>query len=132
MTKWNESKKLRYVMQLERERAEYYDLISLLSLIVLERDLKMVVENPYSTQHYLTQYFPIKPKWIDRDRRQRGDVYRKPTQYWFIGFDPSNNFVLEPLIIHDEYRIITKQGHGAERSMITPQYARRFIQEFLL
>ena len=132
MTKWSESQKLRYVMQLERERAEYYDLISLLSLIVLERDLKMVVENPYSTQHYLTRYFPIKPKWIDHDRRVRGDRYCKPTQYWFIGFDPSNNFVLEPLTIHDEHRIITKQGQGAERSMITPQYARRFIQEFLL
>lgn len=129
--KWSEIDKVNYARRLEKERSEYYDLVSMLALIVLERNLKMVIENPYSTQHYLTKYFPIKPKWIDHDRRQRGDAYYKPTQYWFIGFDPSNNFVLEPITLPEKY-LKEKSENTVTRSMITPQYARRFIQEFIL
>lgn len=129
--KWSEIDKVNYSRRLEKERSEYYDLVSMLALIVLERNLKMVIENPYSTQHYLTKYFPIKPKWIDHDRRQRGDAYYKPTQYWFFGFNPSNNFVLEPITLPEKY-LKEKEENTVTRSMITPQYARRFIQEFIL
>ena len=42
----------------------------------------MVLENPYTQQHYLVRYFPIKPKIIDKDRTKDGDYYKKPTQYF--------------------------------------------------
>lgn len=93
----------------------------------------MIVENPVTQPHYLTQFFPIKPKVIDKDRTKNGDNYGKPTQYWFINCEPENNVVFEPL----EYvpkRIITNREKGQEtvRSMIHKQYAMRFIKQYVL
>lgn len=98
-----------------------------------------MIENPYNNQqHYLTRYFPIEPKIIDKDRSLRGDYYKKPTQYWFINFEPKHNFIFEPLI-HTEKKTVKgvkKSVSGldrqVERSMIHPQYANRFIREFIL
>ena len=57
----------------------------------------MIVENPYTQQHYLVRYFPIKAKIIDKDRTQNGDYYKKPTQYFFINCEPEMNIIFEPL-----------------------------------
>ena len=43
----------------------------------------MIVENPYTQPHYLTCYFPVKPKLIDKDRTLNGDYYKKPSYYAF-------------------------------------------------
>ena len=92
----------------------------------------MIVENPYH-QHYLTTYFPIKPKLIDKDRTKNGDYYRKPTQYWFVNCEPENNVVFEPMD-YVKRRIIThrEKGQTTQRSMIHNQYARRFIMQYVL
>ena len=47
--------------------------------------------------HYLTHFWCLKPNVIDKDRTLNGDYYKKPTQYWFIGLQPKNNFIFEPL-----------------------------------
>lgn len=97
----------------------------------------MVTENPATLPHYLTSYFPIKPSVIDKDRRKHGDYQHKPTQYWFVNCKPEQNIVWEP-IEYVEYRT---QAHARSkdnvsrtvmRSMMHPQYARWFIQTFLL
>lgn len=91
----------------------------------------MIVENPYQ-QHYLTTYFPIKPKIIDKDRTKNGDYYRKPTQYWFLNCEPENNVVFEPMEFVKQ-RIIThrEKGQTTQRSMIHKQYASRFIKQYV-
>ena len=66
----------------------------------------------------------------------RGDYFKKPTQYWFIGFEPKNNLIFESLE-YVPYQTINNpkfDGVGREtaRSMIHPQYANRFIREFIL
>lgn len=97
----------------------------------------MVFENPYSEQHYLTRYWCLKPSVIDKDRTLNGDYYNKPTQYWFIGFEPKFNLVFEP-IDYVEKRTInyvkTKDGKNktVRRSEIHPQYANRFIRQYLI
>ena len=130
--KWTDKEKLEYSLRLNNELNEMYQLVSKLALIAIERNLRLIIENPANHDHYLTRFFPIKPKWVDKDRTQRGDCRKKPTQYWFIGFEPKNNFVLEPLHLADEIKTHNKTHNQVERSMITPQYARRFIQEFIL
>ena len=130
--RWSEAEKLRYAMRLQNEVNEMYQLISYLALICVERGLRLIIENPAGGCHYLTRYWPLKPKWIDHDRRERGDNRKKPTQYWFINFDPRHNFVLEAMLLQTDIKTHNKTHSQVERSIIMPQYARRFIQEFIL
>lgn len=137
MKKWSDIQKLERDLELHAELSENYELITKLAIIILKRNLRMVFENPWSTQHYLTNYWCLKPKVIDHDRRLNGDYMIKPTQYWFIGFEPKQNLVFEPLD-WVEYR--THQGMKAKdgldktkrRSEIHPQYANRFIRQYIL
>lgn len=137
MKKWDDIQKLERDLVLHKELSENYELITKLAIIILKRNLRMVFENPYSTQHYLTNYWCLKPKVIDHDRRLNGDYMTKPTQYWFIGFEPKQNLVFEPLD-WVEYR--THQGMKSKngldktkrRSEIHPQYANRFIRQYLI
>lgn len=97
----------------------------------------MVVENPATPPHYLTGYFPIKPAIIDRDRRENGDYYKKPTQFFFINCKPEQNMFLEPLEQVETRNIEREKNEDGvsrvvRRSMIHPQYARRFIRNFIL
>lgn len=129
--------KLERDLELHRELSENYELITKLAILVLKRGLRMVFENPMSEQHYLTRYWCLRPMVKDSNRRANGDYMTKPTQYWFIGFKPSQNFIFEPLD-WVEYR--THQGMKAKdgksktvrRSEIHPQYANRFIRQYVL
>lgn len=96
-----------------------------------------MIENPYTQPHYLSYYWPIKPALIDRNRRIRGDRMKKPTQYWFINMNPKNNFIVEPMYINErrihEHLCGKNKITGRDiRSEIAPEYANRFIREFLI
>lgn len=135
--KWSLEKKLEYSMKLQNELTELYNLLSKLVLVVLKKNLKLIIENPYTQPHYLTTYWCIRPTLIDKDRTERGDYYKKPTQYWFINCEPQNNVLFEPLEYVETKTITGAKGSEnatikVERSMIHPQYARRFIREFIL
>lgn len=136
MKNYTDLQKLETVLRLHEELHQNYDLITKLSIIVIKRGLKMVFENPYSEQHYLTRYWCLKPSVIDKNRRLNGDYYVKPTQYWFIGFKPKNNFLFEPIEYVKPKNISdlwgTNQKDIEERSMIHPQYASRFIRQYLV
>lgn len=122
--------KLEYVRKLHQERARLYDLICKMFIVALRGGWRMIVENPHSNEHYLVRYFPIKAKLIDCDRRKNGDAMKKPTQYWFINCEPENNIFFEvmdyvkPTIEYDLNQV--------QRSLIHPQYCRRFIKQYLL
>ena len=81
-------------MRLQTELTEMYLLINKLFLICMKKKLKLIVENPYSEEHYLRRYWCYPPSIIDKDRRTDGDYYKKPTQYWFVNFEPKNNLVM--------------------------------------
>lgn len=74
---------------------------------------------------------------IDKNRRLHGDYQRKPTQYWFVNCKPEQNMILEPME-YLERRTISEAKRSGDasrqviRSMIAPQYARWFIQTFIL
>ena len=129
--KWDDARKINYAMTLHEELCRLYSLFSKMVLIALNKGFRLIVENPYSTQHYLTKYFPCAPKVIDKDRSARGDYYKKPTQYFFINFEPKHNFIFEPLL-DVEQKTIKHTNNTVERSLIHPQYANRFIREFII
>jgi len=128
---WNNIKKLKYDLILHKSLNEFYEKITKLAIIIYERNLKMIIENPYSEQHYLKRYWCIKPTIIDYDRRENGDYFKKPTQYWFINCQPKYNYIFEP-IIKKENKTIAQEKYGIERSLISEEYANRFIRENII
>lgn len=127
---WSDEKKIKYAMKLHSELEEMYQLFSKLCLIALDRGLKLIIENPYSPQHHLVNYFPIKAKYIDYNRRIKGDYYKKPTQFWFINCEPHCNLFFEPRDNHQVKKV--SEECKVERSMISKEYARNFIREIIL
>lgn len=129
--------KLAYTLERHNELNRMYGRISKLCLIAIRKGLRIIIENPYTQPHYLTLFFPIEPTIIDKNRRDRGDYYRKPTQYFFINCEPKNNFIFEPLEWVDIKNIEHQRNEDGKnrqvvKSMIHPQYAERFIKEFIL
>lgn len=132
MRKWSDLQKIEYCMGMHKTLHEYYELVSMLVALAIKREWRLVIENPHSSDHYLTRYFPIHPALIDKDRTRDGDYFRKPTQFWFVGFQPQCNLVLEPLA-SVKRRIVEKlKPNSKERSEIHHQYARRFIKQYIL
>lgn len=135
--KWSLEQKLEYDLKLHEELHELYNLITKLTIVCNKKKIPLIIENPYGSQHYLTRYWCVKSSFIDKNRFLNGDYYEKPTQYWFINCEPKENFVFEPLE-YVEKKIVNHAkrsgnlSHQKMRSMIHPQYANRFIKQFIL
>lgn len=134
---WNDEQKLEYTMKLQEELTELYGLISKMVIVCIRKGLWIVIENPYSAQHYLKQYWCMKPKLIDKDRTENGDFMKKPTQYFFINCEPKFNLVFEPIKYVERVSLEKLKGNDeahrkTRRSMIHPQYANRFIRQYLV
>ena len=145
MQNWSWQKKMKNCLMLQDELTKMYELVNKLFIICLDRGIKLIVENPFSEEHYLRRYWRYPPSIIDKDRRNNGDYFKKPTQYWFANCKPENNLVFEPLEDTDFYcsdaiRKATMKDYckiGAKdvksaRSKIHPQYANRFIRQYIL
>jgi hypothetical protein len=107
-----------------------------LCYIVESRKLRCIIENPYSVNHYLSNNFPYKPSVIDLDRSLRGDYFRKPTQYFFLNCSPTNLTTIDRKYKPKKIWFMTgHHGNGncdTERSMISPEYADNFINDYIL
>lgn len=122
--------KLEFGLKHHRELSHNYELINKLAIICIRKKIPLIIENPYSEQHYLVRYWHLKSKVIDKNRTENGDNFKKPTQYWFINCDPKNNFIFETITLVE--RKIIDKCNKVERSLIHPQYANRFIREFII
>lgn len=131
MKNWSDEQKLENDIKLHRELSNLYEIITKLAIVCIRRKIQLIIENPYSTTHYLTKYWAIPSKIIDKDRRTRGDYFQKPTQYWFINCEPKYNMILEPQV-WNETKIIENTSNKTERSLISKDYANRFIREFII
>lgn len=76
MKNWSDEQRLEYVLQHHKELHTNYTIITELVIICLRKGIKLIIENPYSTQHYLQRYWCLKPKVIDYNRRDRGDYLK--------------------------------------------------------
>lgn len=150
MEEWTYKQKMEYDKNLMSELKTNYDLVNNLFILCMDRGLRLVMENPYSEEHFLRRYWCYSPAIIDKDRRNNGDYFKKPTQYWFLNFKPKQNLVFEVI----DYVAIESSAQskgdswgkrrkadyektGAKtirqgRSMIHPQYANRFIRQYLI
>lgn len=128
--------KIETILKRSRDRQYMYELCMKLFFVCDVRNIRLIVENPYAQAHYLVNNFPYKAVLIDKNRTIRGDFYNKPTQYWFINCEPTQGCTFQKTKIHK--RIASgkpgiKGGICSEdRSMISPDYARNFICDFIL
>lgn len=116
---------------LEDERAKFYKQLCALIVVCLRKGLQLIIENPYSTQSYIYQYLPIRPSIIILDRSLYGDFYKKPTMFYFVNLEPKNNIPLYVDLV-GETKQIEKTCNKVERSLISPQFAKNFINFYIL
>lgn len=128
--------KIAAILERSKMRSYYYDMLLKLFLICEERNLPLIVENPYNAHHFLRFNFPYKPSIIDMNRTLRGDYFKKPTQYFFLNISPGKGQSLQK-IRKMEYILNQKRSQVAgkcsiHRSLIAPEYAHNFICDFIL
>lgn len=127
------------ILQRQKNRTYFLNLLTKLFCVAYERGLRMIVENPATCNFLLTpQNFVEPPKLIDKNRTTRGDWFRKPTAYWFVNCDPTHMHT-HTHTPRSEMKTVANQKKGkqagscsTERSMISATYARNFICDFIL
>ena len=128
--------KLDKMLERAKNREYFYEMLIKMVGVCLKRGIKLVFENPFTTQHYLYNNFFKHPDIVDKNRTLRGDYFVKPTGYWFFNCKPTYGYSYQ----NDKERkkVWECKGSGKsgvcseERSMISPDYARNFICDFIL
>ena len=124
------------ILERSANREEFFRLLVMLVSIAEQRGLRMIVENPWNEQTFLKANFVMPPTLVDKNRMQRGDYFIKPTAYFFINAQPTHLATFK----NDKERKTIMSSKGAsrsglcseERSMISPDYARNFICDFII
>ena len=133
------TKQINYALDRLNKRTEYHKLLYKLAYIAYDRELRLIIENPATAPNYLItgQNFPT-PTIIDKNRMLRGDYFKKPTAYWYFNCEPTYGKSYQPRPKSEQKSIIWQKPSGQkglcseDRSMISPDYARNFICDFIL
>ena len=143
MKGWSKEKQWAWKLEFGRNRHHFFELALKMAAITEIRGLRMIMENPWNEVNYTNYHWFRKPSLIDKNRQLRGDYFHKPTAYWYYGCEPTYGQSYQK---PKETKRIVKYGTGAdiakgssksglcseERSMISPDYARNFICDFIL
>ena len=134
--KMTTAQKIDAMLQRSKSRQQFYELIIKLVGVCLDKGCRLIIENPYSPLHYLCNNFFKAPDVFDKDRQRRGDYFRKPTGYWFFNCTPTIGYSYQK---PKEKKVVFDCGSSKEaglcseeRSLISPDYARNFICDFIL
>ena len=134
----NNKRKFDYMLEKNNKRAYMFGLLYKMCGVAIMRGLRLVFENPWAMNTYLKQNVFLKePSVIDTDRTRRGDFYTKPTAYWFFNCEPTfGTSYQKPKEVRKNIIHCKPSGKAGlcseERSMISPDYARNFICDFIL
>lgn len=124
------------ILERSHNREYFFSLAVKMLSIAHQRGLRLIMENPWSEQTFLKANFVAAPTLIDKNRRLRGDYFAKPTAYWFVNCTPTDGksiqFDKEKKTIMKSKSSPTAGLCSEERSMISPDYARNFICDFIL
>lgn len=127
--------KINEILKRSDKRKEYYDRLIKFCAVCMKKNIRLIVENPWSEQTYLKANFIKIPDVVDMNRMLRGDYFKKPTAYWYFNCEPTYGCSYQD---DKEQKTIlnSKGGKGGlcseERSMISPDYARNFICDFII
>jgi hypothetical protein len=124
------------ILRRVEEREKFFGLATKMLCVAKERGIRLIMENPWSQQTYLKANFILPPTMVDSNRMLRGDYYVKPTAYWFVNCEPTYGSTIQ----FDKKRKAIMDSKASkkagvcseERSMISPDYARNFICDFII
>ena len=124
------------ILARSHNREYFFGLAVKMLTLAKDRGVRLIMENPWNEQHFLKANFIVPPSLIDKDRTLRGDYYKKPTAYWFINCTPTYGRSWQK---DKQQKTIMKAKQSPQaglcsedRSMISPDYARNFICDFIL
>lgn len=134
--KLSEEDKIKKILDRSEKRKEYYNRLIKLCGVCIKKDIRLIVENPWSEQTYLKANFIKVPDVVDMNRLLRGDYFKKPTAYFYFNCNPTYGESYQ----NDKEQKIIMNTRGAnktglcseERSMISSDYARNFICDFII
>ena len=119
-----------------KPKKQFYELAVKLLTTADVKSIRLIMENPWGTHSFLQRGFVTPPAFIDKDRSLRGDIYGKPTAYWYINCEPTYGRSYQPkkkIRVKKDAKPSKQIGVcSEERSMISPDYARNFICDFIL
>lgn len=127
-----------YLKKESDERYRMYQLCLKMHGVVEFNGLRMIMENPWNEINYTNHFWFMDVTFIDRDRTQRGDFFKKPTGYWFTNCEPTQGHTLDSTSSKDVKTIVSvpssdKTGKcSIDRSMISSTYAKNFINDFII
>ena len=125
-----------FVLNRSRQRQLFLELLIKLMGVCELRGIRLIVENPWAMQTYLKNGFIKAPSLIDNNRALRGDYFQKPTAYWFINCEPTHGMTIQKdkkvKRVMDSKPAPKAGLCSEERSMISSDYARNFICDFIL
>lgn len=155
-------KKWATLRRYSQERFQFYDLALKMTAVCQIRGIRMIMENPWHPTNFTNHFWFMRTSVIDNDRTRRGDYFKKPTAYWFISCTPTYGETYQPTPRNKVRKITAGSNgakskkmlrdkldkdvldklyldHSSktgicdeERSMISPDYARNFICDFIL
>ena len=131
------------ILERDKKRAYFYGLAIKMFAVAEIRGLRLIMENPWSENPwsentYLKANFIIPPALVDMNRMMRGDYRVKPTAYWFVGCEPTHGQSIQFDKLKEKKTHMASRGSSVagvcseERSLISPDYARNFICDFIL
>ena len=125
------------ILKRAKDREKYYSLAVKMLALAQERGIRLIMENPWAEQTYLKANFVARPSLVDKNRLLRGDYFKKPTAYWFINCEPvMGRLTLQKDKVQKKISNCKGGKHAGlcseDRSMISPDYARNFIHDFIL
>jgi hypothetical protein len=133
---WELKKRFDYMLDRSQKRTKFFETLYKFVFVILDKGLRMVMENSWSENHFLKYGFLKPPTLVDNNRTLRGDCYVKPTAFWFWNCD--NTYGESYQTPKQIKKIVEGKKHpiagmcSEERSMISPDYARNFICDFIL
>lgn len=124
------------ILERSHNREYFFSLAVKMVSTCKQRGLRMIMENPWSEQTFLKANFVMPPTIVDMDRTRRGDYYVKPTAYWFVNCENTNGFTEQRDKARKTIMKAKMSGKAGicseERSMISPDYARNFICDWVI
>ena len=125
------------ILERSANRERFFRICVKMISVAIKKNIRLIMENPWSEQTFLKANFVMPPSLVDMDRTKRGDVYKKPTAYWFVNCEPTHGQSFQRPKTQVK-TIMSSRGSSVaglcseERSMISPDYARNFICDFIL
>lgn len=134
--KLNVMQKAQKILERSANRERFFGLAVKMFAVAMDKNIRLIMENPWSEQTFLKANFVQAPTFVDNNRMLRGDYFVKPTAYWYINCEPTSGFSFQN--DKEKRTIINTKGASKagvcseDRSMISLDYARNFIHDFIL